>query len=506
MGTTPATTILLIALLLPLVLLQSATAAEKTFNVLNYGAKADAVTDDSPAFLKAWSAVCAAATSSAATMYVPSGQYLLHPTLFYGPCVNGNITVQIDGHLVASSNYTLYGAKGYWLKFDRVKGLRIQGGYLHGKGSALWACKAGSGTCPSGATSLLFNNVEDVLLTSLTSVDSELYHIVIDSSSNVQVDAVKVNASGTSPNTDGIHVEESTGVKIMNTAIKTGDDCICIGPGTQNLWIEKVTCGPGHGISIGSLGKSADEAGVQNVTVKNVAFSGSTNGLRIKSWARSSSSFAKGAFDNPVFYCSTGIMIQIFENENRYQTRNRNFRPLEVLVPVANGSEEMEAVIIIDVLRRAKANVIVASVEDKLEVVASRKVKLVADMFLKEAVELPYDLIVLSGGLPGITYDGATMDGVKNPIIIDQHYCPHDIDCPAESSGVQISDITYNNIKGTSATQAAVTFNCSSSTPCQGIKVSNVQLTYMSKPSMSYCEYAYGSASTGVVPPINCLQ
>ncbi|KAF3776630.1 DJ-1-like protein B [Nymphaea thermarum] len=61
----------------------------------------------------------------------------------------------------------------------------------------------------------------------------------------------------------------------------------------------------------------------------------------------------------------------------------------------------MEAVIIIDVLRRAKANVIVASVEDKLEVVASRKVKLVADMFLKEAAELPYDLIVLPGGLPG---------------------------------------------------------------------------------------------------------
>ncbi|KAF3781824.1 DJ-1-like protein B [Nymphaea thermarum] len=66
-----------------------------------------------------------------------------------------------------------------------------------------------------------------------------------------------------------------------------------------------------------------------------------------------------------------------------------------VLVPVANGSEEMEAVIIIDVLRRAKANVIVASVEDELEVVASRKVKLVADMFIKEAAELPYDLIVL---------------------------------------------------------------------------------------------------------------
>ena len=54
----------------------------------------------------------------------------------------------------------------------------------------------------------------------------------------------------------------------------------------------------------------------------------------------------------------------------------------QILVPIANGSEEMEAVIIIDILRRAKAKVVVASVEDKLEIVASRKVKLEADMLL----------------------------------------------------------------------------------------------------------------------------
>lgn len=39
-----------------------------------------------------------------------------------------------------------------------------------------------------------------------------------------------------------------------------------------------------------------------------------------------------------------------------------------VLVPIGTGSEEMEAVITIDVLRRAGANVVVASVEDTLEV------------------------------------------------------------------------------------------------------------------------------------------
>ncbi|RWR96348.1 Chaperone YajL [Cinnamomum micranthum f. kanehirae] len=82
----------------------------------------------------------------------------------------------------------------------------------------------------------------------------------------------------------------------------------------------------------------------------------------------------------------------------------------QILVPIANGSEEMEAVMIIDILLRAGANVVVASVEDKLEIVASRKVKLVADMLLDEAAKQPYDLIVLpvsdvpapeSGGLGG---------------------------------------------------------------------------------------------------------
>ncbi|KAG0495906.1 hypothetical protein HPP92_000597 [Vanilla planifolia] len=73
----------------------------------------------------------------------------------------------------------------------------------------------------------------------------------------------------------------------------------------------------------------------------------------------------------------------------------------QVLVPIANGTEEMEAVIIIDTLRRAKANVVVASLEDELEIVASRKVKIEADMLLGEAIKIQYDLIILPGGLPG---------------------------------------------------------------------------------------------------------
>jgi 4-methyl-5(b-hydroxyethyl)-thiazole monophosphate biosynthesis len=72
-----------------------------------------------------------------------------------------------------------------------------------------------------------------------------------------------------------------------------------------------------------------------------------------------------------------------------------------VLVPIANGSEEMEAVIIADVLRRAQAEVTIASTEDKPQVVCSRGVQIVADKLIKDCLTEEYDLVVLPGGMPG---------------------------------------------------------------------------------------------------------
>jgi 4-methyl-5(b-hydroxyethyl)-thiazole monophosphate biosynthesis len=71
-----------------------------------------------------------------------------------------------------------------------------------------------------------------------------------------------------------------------------------------------------------------------------------------------------------------------------------------VLVPIADGSEEIEAVCIIDTLRRAGAEVTVASVE-KLQVTASRGVKLVADAGIADCTSHTYDCIALPGGMPG---------------------------------------------------------------------------------------------------------
>lgn len=75
--------------------------------------------------------------------------------------------------------------------------------------------------------------------------------------------------------------------------------------------------------------------------------------------------------------------------------------PHKILVPIANGSEEIEAVCIIDTLRRAGADVTVASVEATRQVTCSRGVNLTADTLIEECAETLYDLIVLPGGMPG---------------------------------------------------------------------------------------------------------
>lgn len=72
-----------------------------------------------------------------------------------------------------------------------------------------------------------------------------------------------------------------------------------------------------------------------------------------------------------------------------------------VLVPIADGSEEMEAIIIADVLRRAQADVTIASTGGKEQVTCSRGVKIVADTLIEDCISKEYDLIVLPGGMPG---------------------------------------------------------------------------------------------------------
>jgi protein deglycase len=71
-----------------------------------------------------------------------------------------------------------------------------------------------------------------------------------------------------------------------------------------------------------------------------------------------------------------------------------------VLVPLAQGCEEIEAVTIIDILRRAGITVVSAGLDDQ-PVRASRGVTLLPDTTLEAALHLSFDMITLPGGQPG---------------------------------------------------------------------------------------------------------
>ncbi|CAA0838702.1 Pectin lyase-like superfamily protein [Striga hermonthica] len=368
-----------------------------TYNVLSFGASRYGLSDYKGAFLQAWKRACA--DVGPAVIHVPEGRYPLGAVSFEGrSCKSTAIAIRIEGTLVAPSNYEALGNRETWLRFVGVDGVSIFGGTLDGQGKRLWACKHSGNSCPHGAMSLTFNNSKNIYINGLTSYNPQFFHILVEGCHNVKLTNVNIQAPARSPNTDGIHVNMSTGVTITNSNIGTGDDCISIGPGTSNLWIEKVTCGPGHGISIGSLGWTPQEPGVRDVTVKSVLLTGTQNGVRIKTWARDTTSYVHR-----------------------------------------------------------------------------------------------------------VLFQHIHMQNVGNPIFIDQNYCPNHMNCPTEESGVRISDVTYEDIRGTSASLVAVNLGCSGKNPCDRITLRKVYLTYRkNKQATASCGNARG-IEEGNVNPAGCF-
>lgn len=214
---------------------------------------------------------------------------------------------------------------------------------------------------------------------------------------NVTLQHVTINAPGESLNTDGIHIGRSTNINITGAEIQTGDDCVSIGDGSQQINIEKVTCGPGHGISIGSLGRYHDEQPVRGVTVRNCTIKNTSNGVRVKTWPAS-----------------------------------------------PNG-------------------------------VAS---------------DLHFEDIIME-------------NVTTSPVLIDQEYCPNG-QCQAKMpSRVKISNVSFKNIRGTSADPVAVKLACSKGIPCQNVEISDINLTCNGKNGTctSVCSNVNPTVTGKVIPP-----
>ncbi|CAH8324780.1 unnamed protein product [Eruca vesicaria subsp. sativa] len=344
------------------------TSESSTVSVSNFGAKGDGKTDDTQAFNKAWKKACS--TNGIKTFLIPKGKtYLLKSTRFRGPCKSLR-SFQILGTLSASTKRSDYSNdKNHWLIVEDVNSLSIDGGsagIVDGNGKIWWqnSCKIDkSKVC----IALTLYNLKNLNVKNLSVRNAQQIQISIEKCNNVKVKNVKITAPGDSPNTDGIHIVATKSIQISNSDIGTGDDCISIEDGSQNVQINDLTCGPGHGISIGSLGDDNSKAYVSGINVDGATLSETDNGVRIKTY---------------------------------------------------QGG---------------------------------------------------------SGTAKNIKFQNIRMDNVKNPIIIDQNYCDKD-KCEQQESAVQVNNVVYRNIKGTSATDVAIMFNCSEKYPCQGIVLENVNI------------------------------
>ena len=71
------------------------------------------------------------------------------------------------------------------------------------------------------------------------------------------------------------------------------------------------------------------------------------------------------------------------------------------LITLAEGIDDLQSVTLIDVLRRAKVEVVVASIESRRMLTCARGTRLTADAMLVDVLAQPFDLIVLPGGAVG---------------------------------------------------------------------------------------------------------
>ncbi|KAL4586943.1 hypothetical protein LXL04_011591 [Taraxacum kok-saghyz] len=192
----------------------------------------------------------------------------------------GHLTFQIDGTLLAPPKIGSWSKSNryQWINFKWVHNLTIQGsGMIDGQCYNWW-------TPIKSKHAMRFYASEDINVRDITIKNSPQVHLKFDDSRGVKVDNITISTPGNSPNTDGIHLQNTRDVEILHSNIGTGDDCVSIQTGCSNVHIHHINCGPGHGISIGGLGKDKSIACVSDILIENSIIEITLYGARIKTW------------------------------------------------------------------------------------------------------------------------------------------------------------------------------------------------------------------------------
>ncbi|KAF5739917.1 polygalacturonase [Tripterygium wilfordii] len=267
----------------------------RVFNVLSFGAVGDGVSDDTKAFKMAWDTACQA---DSAVLLVPGSHcFIIQPSIFTGPCKSG-LVFQIDGTVMAPEgpdSWPPKSSKRQWLVFYKINGMSMQGGgVVDGRGEKWWnlPCKPHKGVkgttlsspCDSPVAIKFFMS-SHLTVKGLKIKNSPQFHFRFDNCQHVHVESLSINSPAQSPNTDGIHIENTNNVQVYDSLISTGN---C---NRNPAFTNSTPC-------IGSLGIHNSRACVSNITVTDSVIKHSDNGVRIKTWQGGSGMVSGITFDN----------------------------------------------------------------------------------------------------------------------------------------------------------------------------------------------------------------
>ncbi|KAF4372362.1 hypothetical protein F8388_027035 [Cannabis sativa] len=221
------------------------------------------------AFIKAWNATCNS-MAEYSTLLVPSGHtYLVQTPLFNGPCKSPNLFFQVEGGIVAPKSPNEWNTKNKDLiSFVEVVGLSLNAtATIDGRGKPWWDASCRDHPKLQGCfgrmpTTVVFLHCTRVKVVRLLVVTVHKTHILVWNSDSIELNYLSVNSPANSPNTDGLHIQASTNVSIHHSVIKSVFSYFDY---QLNLW-------PGHGVSIGSLGKDGSVANVGKGIVQHVEF------------------------------------------------------------------------------------------------------------------------------------------------------------------------------------------------------------------------------------------
>jgi polygalacturonase len=232
-------------------------------------------------------AIDSCSAAGGGTLVLPKGTYMITPIY-----MRSNVNLQLDtlSTLLASpamSDFTTTGKLLNLINGDSLHNVSITGkGTIDGSGAPWWLAFQQSGV--SRPRLVYITRCVNLTVDGVTLTNSPSFHLVPNQCQNVVINNVKIISPATSPNTDGIDPSNCQTVSITNCSIDVGDDCIAIKSGrinnliaspSQDITVTGCTFLHGHGLSIGS--ETSD--GVKNLTVNKCTFTGTTNGIRLKS-------------------------------------------------------------------------------------------------------------------------------------------------------------------------------------------------------------------------------